>query len=109
MVSDVLPSRVALAKRAGPEGGGAGDEMTEFINGSTDGEGADLVFECVGVGATAASMIQLARCCGTVINLGVFKKPAEVDLQTLNFRQITLVGSRVYTREDFKTAVQARA
>ncbi len=106
IVSDVLPSRVELAKRLGLRAAAAGDEMTELINGSTDGEGADLVFECAGVGPTAASMIQLARCCGTVINLGVFKKPAEVDLQTLNFRQITLVGSRVYTREDFESAVR---
>jgi (R,R)-butanediol dehydrogenase/meso-butanediol dehydrogenase/diacetyl reductase len=106
VVSDVLPSRVALAKELGLKALSAGDEMSEFISNATNGEGADVVFECVGVGATATSMIQLARCCGTVINLGVFKKPAEVDLQTLNFRQITLVGSRVYTREDFKTAVR---
>jgi threonine dehydrogenase-like Zn-dependent dehydrogenase len=106
VISDVLPSRVALAKQLDLQAVAAGDEMTEFISNSTNGEGADVVFECVGVGATAASMIELARCCGTVINLGVFKKPAEVDLQALNFRQITLVGSRVYTREDFEAAVR---
>jgi (R,R)-butanediol dehydrogenase / meso-butanediol dehydrogenase / diacetyl reductase len=106
VISDVLPFRVALATRLGLQAVSAGDDMAELIANATNGEGADVVFECVGTGATAASMIQLVRSCGTIINLGVFKKPAEVDLQTLNFRQITLMGSRVYTREDFETAVR---
>ena len=80
--------------------------MKELIAATTDGEGADIVFECVGVPSSAVSMTDLARCRGTIVNLGVFKKPAEVDLQAVNFREITLIGSRVYTKQDFTTAIE---
>ena len=102
---DVLPSRIELARQLGLNAVQAGDEMGELISSSTEGEGADIVFECAGVPSTAAAMTELTRCRGTVINLGVFKKPAEVDLQAINFKEITLIGSRVYTRQDFISAI----
>jgi threonine dehydrogenase-like Zn-dependent dehydrogenase len=40
-----------------------------------------------------------------IVNLGVFKKPVEVDMQAINFKEIQLLGSRVYERKDFKTAI----
>lgn len=106
IIADVLESRVALATKLGLNALRAGEEFAEAIQERTGGEGADLVFECAGVSETAKSMISLTRCRGTVVNLGVFKKPTEADLQTLNFREITLLGSRVYTRRDFETAIQ---
>ncbi len=39
------------------------------------------------------------------MNLGVFKKPVEVDMQAINFKELTVQGSRVYTRRDFETAI----
>jgi threonine dehydrogenase-like Zn-dependent dehydrogenase len=38
--------------------------------------------------------------------VGVHKEPHPVDLQTLNFREISMIGTRVYTREDFQKALQ---
>ncbi len=106
IIADVLASRIALARSVGLNAVTAGEEMTELVASTTDGEGADLVFECAGVSGSAVSMTQLARCRGTIVNLGVFKKPAEVDLQALNFKEITLIGSRVYTKQDFMTAIE---
>ncbi len=40
------------------------------------------------------------------MNVGVFKKPVEVDLQAVNFKEITLMGSRVYSRQDFVDALE---
>ena len=51
-------------------------------------------------------MTALVRSRGMIVNLGVFKKPVEVDMQAINFKEIQLVGSRVYRREDFKTAIE---
>lgn len=105
IIADILPSRIALARSLGLNAVQAGQQMAEVIGSATDGEGADIVFECVGIPASAAAMTQLARCRGTIVNLGVFKKPAEVDLQAVNFKEITLLGSRVYTKADFMTAI----
>lgn len=43
---------------------------------------------------------------GAIVNLGVFKKRVEVDMQAINFKEIELFGSRVYERCDFETAIR---
>jgi threonine dehydrogenase-like Zn-dependent dehydrogenase len=50
-------------------------------------------------------MTTLVRSRGVIVNLGVFKKPVEVALQAINFKEIQLVGSRVYDRNDFHAAI----
>lgn len=105
LITDVVPSRVELAARLGLRAMPAGLRLARVVEQETAGEGADLVFECAGVPGTAREMTGLVRCRGGIVNLGVFKKPAEVDLQAVNFREITLVGSRVYSRQDFEAAV----
>ncbi len=50
-------------------------------------------------------MTALVRPRGTIVNVSVFKKPAEVDLQAVNFRELAIVGSRVYTPADFEQAI----
>ena len=72
----------------------------------TQNEGADIVFECAGAAASARAMTTLVRCRGTIVNIGVFKKPPEVDLQAVNFKEVTMIGSRVYSRQDFAEAIR---
>jgi threonine dehydrogenase-like Zn-dependent dehydrogenase len=106
LITDIVPSRVELALRLGLRAIPAGARLAKIVETETAGEGADLVFECAGVPGTAREMTRLVRCRGAIVNLGVFKKPSEVDLQVVNFREITLVGSRVYRRQDFEEAVE---
>lgn len=109
-VSDVVRSRMALAASLGLHVVPAGMELKKLVEEETSGEGADLIFECAGVPSTAQEMTALVRCRGAIVNLGVFKKPVEVDMQIVNFREIMLLGSRVYTRQDFeKAALLARS
>ena len=105
VISDVLPSRLELASRLGLRAVSAGEELARTIDELTGGEGADAVFECAGVPASAREMTSLLRPRGTIINVGVFKHPAPVDLQTVNFKELTIIGSRVYTKQDFTRAV----
>jgi threonine dehydrogenase-like Zn-dependent dehydrogenase len=51
-------------------------------------------------------MTDLVRSRGTIVNLGVCKKPVKVDMQVVNFKEITIIGSRVYRRDDFDQAIQ---
>jgi (R,R)-butanediol dehydrogenase / meso-butanediol dehydrogenase / diacetyl reductase len=105
LISDIVPSRVELATKLGLRATLAGEPQAKIVEQETGSEGADVVFECAGVPATAREMTALVRCRGAIVNLGVFKKPAAVDLQAVNFREITIVGSRVYSRQDFEDAV----
>jgi len=105
VISDVLPSRLELAASLGLHAVSAGDELRDTVMKRTNENGADLVFECAGAPTTAGVMTALVRSRGVIVNLGVFKKPVEVDLQAINFKEIQVLGSRVYRREDFDAAI----
>ena len=105
-ISDILPSRIELAKQFGLEAVKAGAELKDLIDGETSGDGADLVFECVGAPDAVRDMTDLVRSRGTIVNLGVSKKPVKVDMQSVNFKEITIIGSRVYRRHDFEQAIE---
>jgi len=106
VISDVLPSRLEIALSLGLHAVPAGEELRSSVMELSDGNGADLIFECAGAPATARQMTMLVRSRGVIVNLSVFKKPAEVDLQAINFKEIQLIGSRVYDRGDFQSAVE---
>jgi threonine dehydrogenase-like Zn-dependent dehydrogenase len=105
LISDILPSRLRLAAELGLTAGAAGEEIKQIVNQKTCREGADLVLECAGAASSALDMTSLVRPRGTIVNLSVFKKPVNVDMQAVNFKELTILGSRVYTREDFLEGV----
>ncbi|MCG8550564.1 MAG: alcohol dehydrogenase catalytic domain-containing protein [Desulfobacterales bacterium] len=110
IVADINPSRLARAGQMGFRTvNSAEQDLNAVVAENTNGEGAALLFECAGAESAAAQMCGLARSRGTIVMAGVHKDPHAVDLRTLNFREITLVGSRVYTRSDYKAAVGAAA
>jgi len=59
----------------------------------TDGQGFDLVIECAGIPATALLAGRLVRTRGRVTMMGVFDKPAALDLTDIVFREKTITGS----------------
>jgi (R,R)-butanediol dehydrogenase/meso-butanediol dehydrogenase/diacetyl reductase len=59
----------------------------------TGGQGFDLVVECAGIPATALMAGRLARTRGRVTLMGVFDKPAALDLTDIVFREKIITGS----------------
>jgi threonine dehydrogenase-like Zn-dependent dehydrogenase len=51
-------------------------------------------------------MTDLVRSRGWIVNVGVFKSPPALDMRAVNFKELTVVGSRVYTRDDFRQAIE---
>jgi (R,R)-butanediol dehydrogenase/meso-butanediol dehydrogenase/diacetyl reductase len=105
IVSDVLHSRLQLAESLGLTAVKAGAELLARVMHLTDSNGADVLFECAGHPSSAREMTALVRSRGVIVNLGVFKKPVEVDMQAVNFKEIEVLGSRVYERQDFQNAI----
>lgn len=105
LISDVLPSRRELAESVGLTAVPAGASLRDHILELSDQNGADLIYECAGHPSSAKEMTALVRSRGTIVNLGVFKKPVEVDMQAVNFKEVELLGSRVYERTDFQAAI----
>ena len=83
----------------------AGEELRSRVMELSDQNGADIVIECAGHPTSAREMTVLCRCRGQIVNLSVFKKPVEIDMQAINFKEIEIIGSRVYEREDFQQAI----
>ena len=59
----------------------------------TEGQGFDVVIECAGQPSTALLAGRLTRTRGRLVVMGVFEKPAPLDLTDLVFREKTVSGS----------------
>jgi (R,R)-butanediol dehydrogenase/meso-butanediol dehydrogenase/diacetyl reductase len=106
LVSEMSQPRLDLCRRAGLEVIDArSQDPVDVIRSQTDDEGADVVVEAVGHPSTVATMVQAARVRGTVLVGGLSATPSPVDLATVIFKELTLVGSRVYESRDFETAL----
>jgi (R,R)-butanediol dehydrogenase/meso-butanediol dehydrogenase/diacetyl reductase len=97
--------RLDFADRLGFRTVRADSDAAGKIDTLTGGEGADHVFEAAGVPAAMELAVRAVRILGTITVVSVFKEPAAVDLQAINFREITIHGVRVYTENDFRYAV----
>lgn len=107
LITDVAPFRIELAKQLGIDAlDASSSEVGPTIRDVTGGEGADVLFECSGSPDAALQMTDFVRGRGAIINVGVFKTPVPIDLQAVNFKELQMVGSRVYALEDFRSAVQ---
>jgi (R,R)-butanediol dehydrogenase/meso-butanediol dehydrogenase/diacetyl reductase len=105
IISDVLASRKEFAESLGLRAVDAGENLRKLVMELSDQNGADLIFECAGHPSSALEMSALVRSRGVIVNLGVFKKPVPIDMQAINFKEIEILGSRVYERKDFETAI----
>ena len=107
VVSEVSQPRLALCRRAGIETIDASQaDPIAVIRALTDGEGADVVVEAVGHPATVAQMVAACRVRGRILVGGIGGAPSPVDLASVVFKELTLVGSRVYESRDMATALE---
>ncbi|WP_446743262.1 zinc-dependent alcohol dehydrogenase [Silvibacterium acidisoli] len=106
LVSDVLPHRRELAEQLGLRAVAAGEELRSLVMELSDNNGADVIYECAGHPSAALEVTELARSRGAIVNLSVFKKPVEIDMQAVNFKELEIFGSRVYERKDFEEALR---
>ncbi|WP_373426989.1 zinc-binding dehydrogenase [Microbacterium sp. SORGH_AS_0888] len=72
----------------------------------TGGAGADVVFEVSGAAAAVLGATDLAKVRGTLVVVAIHPTPRPVDLQRVFWRELRILGARVYQRVDFETAVE---
>jgi len=110
VVTDLNNYRLRLANELGLQTLNISQcDLAEEILSLTDGTGADIVFEAAGSKGAAMQMSQLVRCRGKVILVSVHKNPHEVNLQAINFKEISIIGSRVYSPADYEQALELAA
>jgi 2-desacetyl-2-hydroxyethyl bacteriochlorophyllide A dehydrogenase len=84
-------------------------DQVEWVNTWTGGAGADVVFEVSGAAAAVLGATALAKVRGRLVIVAIHPQPRPVDLQRVFWRELTIVGARVYERRDFETAVELLA
>ena len=95
---DQSPSRLEAARKFGADHTYLASEITvDTVREITDGLGADVVMEAVGVPATFELCTQLVRPGGHVANIGVHGKPAILHLESLWIKNLTITTGLVDT------------
>jgi 2-desacetyl-2-hydroxyethyl bacteriochlorophyllide A dehydrogenase len=109
---DVLVLEVSESRRAFAETIGlravdptAGD-LQALIAEWTANTGADVAFEVSGAAAGIETAIQSLAVRGRMVVVAIHPSPPPVNLFRVFWRELTLIGARVYERRDFEEAVR---
>lgn len=96
-VSEPAEYRAHAARTAGYDVVAAGDPALRHR--------AQVVFDCTGHPAASPAVTQWAATGGTIVTCGVYPGVSGLDLRDLLFRELRLVGTRVYTPSDVDAAI----
>ncbi len=107
LMCDINCHRVNRAERFNFEAfNSAEGDLAKRVFEISNGVGADIIFECAGSAAAALQMCQLVRPRAKIVMVSVHKDPHPVDLRAVTFKEITMIGTRVYTHSDYRKALQ---
>ncbi|MEO7015678.1 MAG: zinc-binding dehydrogenase [Leifsonia sp.] len=82
------------------------DDQVQWVEEWAGGAGADVVFEVSGAAAAVLGATSLAKVRGTLVVVAIHSEPRPIDLHRLFWRELRILGTRVYEREDFEKAVR---
>ncbi len=68
-------------------------------------EGADVVFECSGAGAAFCSALELVKARGRLIQVGLFGKLVQADLDLIVYKDLSVRGSFTSSLESWKRSL----
>ncbi len=96
---DLADSRLEAAKQFGADVtvNNSRQDALAVVHSLTDGLGADVTIEAVGVPASFELAVELVRPCGRVANIGVHGEPATLHLEEQWIRGITVTTGLVDT------------
>jgi (R,R)-butanediol dehydrogenase / meso-butanediol dehydrogenase / diacetyl reductase len=81
------------------------EDPVAWVEEWTGGAGADVVFEVSGAAAAVLGAVDYAKVRGTLVVVAIHPEPRPINLQRVFWRELRLLGARVYQRDDFDTAV----
>ncbi|MDQ0946874.1 alcohol dehydrogenase [Streptomyces phaeochromogenes] len=94
---DLAPARLEAAKHLGADAVAAAGEAESLVADLTEGLGADVVVEAVGVPEAFETCTRMVRPGGHVANVGVHGKPALLHLEDLWIKNVTITTGLVDT------------
>jgi L-iditol 2-dehydrogenase len=108
MITDISEYKLEKAKACGINFiiNTAEEDLAQAIATHFGPTKADMILECVGVQPTVDQAIENARKGTTIVIVGVFGEKPTVDLGLVQDRELSLVGTLMYQKEDFEKAVE---
>jgi len=107
MIADISDFRLEIARKCGIDfpvnnmKQDLGKELREKFGQA----GADSIIECVGSEKTINQAISLARKGSEIIVVGVFGEKPVVDFGLIQDRELKVIGSLMYKKADYETAI----
>ncbi|MEM6391436.1 MAG: alcohol dehydrogenase catalytic domain-containing protein [Planctomycetota bacterium] len=110
ILTEVNPLRLEMAESLGFTALNAAEvDLQEEVVNRTGGEGADVVFEVSGAAPSVEMMTRLARVRGRVVVVAIVPEPKPVDLFQVFWKELQIIGTRVYEEQDYDRAIQMLA
>lgn len=110
--ADVLLLELDAFRREVAEGVGlrvvdpGAEDVTALITEWTSGAGADVTFEVSGSQPGLDTAIDILSTRGRMVLVAIHPQPRPLSLFRVFWRELTIVGARVYERTDFERAVE---
>ena len=84
-----------------------GITLALFIKGVLHLQGADVVFDASGHPSVAAELLRWLHTQGRAVIVGAYSPGLHgVDLLSVMFAEITIIGTRIYQRTDIEAAIE---
>jgi (R,R)-butanediol dehydrogenase/meso-butanediol dehydrogenase/diacetyl reductase len=110
MISEVNKNRIEFIQSLGFQTVNPNEQdLVKTVEVFTNGAMADVVFEVSGVQAGVTAMTQLPKVRGRIVMVAIHSEPKAVDLFRFFWREIKLIGARVYEPQDFDEAIALAA
>lgn len=84
-------------------------DVQQWVEAATGGAGADVAFEVSGALPGLMAATHAVRVRGRLLVVAIHTEPVAVDLFRVFWRELELIGARVYERSDFEEAVRLLA
>lgn len=107
VIAEIDPARRATAAELGlatldP----SSVDQAAWVEEWTGGAGADVVFEVSGSAAAVQGATDLVKVRGTLVVVAIHSQPRLLDLHRVFWRELRILGARVYQRQDFERAAE---
>jgi 2-desacetyl-2-hydroxyethyl bacteriochlorophyllide A dehydrogenase len=106
LISEVNPHRLAIAETLGFDTVNPVEaDLQASVETRTGGKGADVVFEVSGSQPGVDAMTAVAATRARIVMVAIHAQKPSIDLFQFFWRELKLVGARVYEPEDYETAI----
>ena len=107
IVSEVNEKRITKAKELGLNAVNPTKlDLVKYVREQTEGRLADVVFEVAGVQPALDVMTEVAGIRGRIVMVAIHGQKKEVDLFKFFWKELKLIGARVYEKEDYEKSIK---